>query len=366
MFKNWRRAFTPALILLILILPAVSMAQIGISVSVNLAPPELPVYEQPPIPGDGYLWTPGYWSWNQDDQDYFWVPGTWVMAPEPGLLWTPGYWAADGGAFLFHAGYWGPHVGFYGGVNYGFGYVGTGFEGGYWQGDRLFYNRSVMNVGTTNITNVYNKTVVNNVTVNHVSYNGGNGIPARPTPAETAAANERHVPPVAVQQQHVQAARSDPQLRVSANHGKPAVAATAKPGAIPGHEPGAAQHPAANGGAGNEHPAQIRPMTPAPSHAPATPGATRPETPSPHDNTPRETRPAPGPTPGIEQNHTRPAPPPATENRAPPRESRPPPPPATENRAPPRESRPPPPPATENRAPPRDTRSSPAEHRAPE
>ena len=152
MFKNWRRTFTPAFVLLILILPAVSMAQVGISVSVNLAPPELPVYEQPPIPGDGYLWTPGYWSWNQDDQDYFWVPGTWVMAPEPGLLWTPGYWAVDGGAFLFHAGYWGPHVGFYGGVPYGFGYVGVGFEGGYWQGDHLFYNRSVVNVGTTNIT----------------------------------------------------------------------------------------------------------------------------------------------------------------------------------------------------------------------
>ena len=33
------------------------------------------------------------------------------------------------------AGYWGPHVGYYGGVNYGFGYMGVGFAGGAWRGD---------------------------------------------------------------------------------------------------------------------------------------------------------------------------------------------------------------------------------------
>ena len=26
-------------------------------------PPPLPDYDQPPAPGDGYLWTPGYWAW---------------------------------------------------------------------------------------------------------------------------------------------------------------------------------------------------------------------------------------------------------------------------------------------------------------
>src|SRR5450432_845797 len=239
MLKNLRRALIPALVLLILIVPAISVAQVGISVSVNLAPPELPVYEQPPIPRDGYLWTPGYWAYGDADQGYYWVPGTWVQAPQPGFLWTPGYWGAAGAAFAWHEGYWGEHVGFYGGVNYGFGYGGSGFEGGYWRDNHLFYNRSVMNVGTTNITNVYNKTVVNNVTVNRVSYNGGNGVQARPTPAETAVQNERHVPPVAAQQQHVQAARSDPQLRASANHGKPPVAATPKPGVFPGREAGA-------------------------------------------------------------------------------------------------------------------------------
>src|ERR1022692_2154143 len=231
--RNWRHSLLPALVLLIL--PAISMAQIGIGVSVTLAPPELPVYEQPAIPDDGYLWTPGYWAWNDDDQGYFWVPGTWVMAPQPGFLWTPGYWATEGGAFMWHVGYWGQHVGFYGGVNYGFGYGGVGFEGGYWQGGHLFYNRSVVNVGTTNITNVYNKTVVNNVTVNRVSYNGGSGgVQAQPTTVELAAAHAQHVPPTAAQQQHVQAARGNPALRASANHGNPPIAATAKPGVFSG------------------------------------------------------------------------------------------------------------------------------------
>ncbi len=382
MFRNWRRALTPALVLAILMLPAISMAQIGFSVSVNVPPPELPVYEQPAIPGDGYLWTPGYWSWDQDYGDYFWVPGTWVQAPEPGLLWTPGYWGTEGGAFLFHAGYWGPHVGFYGGVNYGFGYVGEGFEGGYWQGDHLYYNRSVTNVGTTNITNVYNKTVINNTTVNRVSYNGGNGVQARPTPAQITAQNERHVPPVAAQQQHVQAARTDPQMRASANHGKPAVAATAKPGAIPGHEQGAAQHsaPATTAprpGAVNERPAAAE--HPAQSHAPSGPAAAPAHTAAPMTNersTPRESHPT--PPPPAEQNRTppretRPTPPPAAEqNRTPPRETRPTPPTASEHapvRPAPTEARPAPPMASEHapaRPAPTESHAAPPEHRAPE
>ena len=108
-------------------------------------------------------------------QDYYWVPGTWVLAPQPGYLWTPGFWGVEGAVFIWHAGYWGPHVGFYGGVNYGHGYGGEGYEGGYWQGGHMYYNRSVNNISNTHITNVYNKTVVNNVTVNRVSYNGGKG-----------------------------------------------------------------------------------------------------------------------------------------------------------------------------------------------
>jgi hypothetical protein len=191
------------------------------------------VYEQPICPGDGYLWTPGYWYWDDDAGDYYWVPGTWVLAPEVGFLWTPGWWGWGGEAFLWHEGFWGPSVGFYGGINYGFGYFGVGFSGGRWDHDHFFYNRAVMNVNVTEIHNVYNETVVVN-TVNRVSYNGHGGIEARPTPQEAAAARERHVPPAPVQTQHLQAARGNPQLRASVNHGKPPIAATARPGEFSG------------------------------------------------------------------------------------------------------------------------------------
>jgi len=73
-------------------------------------------------------------------------------------------------------------------------------------------------VNITNIHNVYNTTVINNTTVNRVSYNGGEGgINTRPTSEEETAEHERHVPPVAAQTEHIQAARSNPQLRASVN-----------------------------------------------------------------------------------------------------------------------------------------------------
>src|SRR5580692_2547220 len=215
-------------ILLALLVVAPLKAALGeVLISVNFAPPALPVYDLPDCPGDGYLWVPGYWAWDVDD-GYYWIPGYWDMAPEVGYLWTPAWWGWDGGVFVFHDGYWGPHVGFYGGINYGFGYFGVGFSGGRWDGGHFFYNRAVMNINVTDIHNVYNETVVNN-TVNRVSYNGGNGgISARPTPQEERAGQERHIPPIAAQTQHVAAARGNPQLRASANHGKPPIAATSR------------------------------------------------------------------------------------------------------------------------------------------
>ena len=213
---------------------APASAQVAIGVSVSFAPPPLPVYTQPICPGPGYIWTPGYWAYDPDG-GYYWVPGTWVLAPEPGLLWTPGYWGWGGVAFIWHPGYWGPRVGFYGGINYGFGYFGVGYQGGYWNNGRFFYNRAVNNISTTKITNVYNKTVINNVTVHRVSYNGGHGgITAGPTAAELAAANERHVAATSGQVRHAQAARSNRALFASANHGRPPIAATPKPGAFKG------------------------------------------------------------------------------------------------------------------------------------
>ena len=218
-----------------LAIPAPSQAQVAVGISVHIGPPALPVYPQPICPGPGYIWTPGYWAYGPDG--YFWVPGTWVVAPAVGLLWTPGYWGWSEGVFIWHGGYWGPHVGFYGGINYGYGYGGVGFVGGEWRGGVFAYNRSVTNVNVTEVHNTYiNNTVVNKTTVvNNVSYNGGTGgTTAQPTAGERAAERDHHVEATHEQMQHEHAASTDRAQLASVNHGRPAVAASAKAGVLRG------------------------------------------------------------------------------------------------------------------------------------
>ncbi len=265
-------------------------AQVGIGITVGFGPPALPVYVQPPCPAPGWIWTPGYWAWDPDFGDYYWVPGTWILAPEVGFLWTPGYWGWNGIGFVFYPGYWGPQVGFYGGINYGYGYFGRGYEGGRWDHGQFYYNRTVNNINVTNIHNVYN-TKVNNTTVNRVSYNGGEGgITARPTAKEEAALHEQHIGPVSAQTEHVQMARSNPELRASVNQGKPPIAATDKPssfkgsGVVAAQQAGAPYHPPANratnapGGRQEttpEAPTHAKDLQPHPPPAPSYTGNTK-------------------------------------------------------------------------------------------
>ncbi len=239
-----------------------AQAQVDLVIRVDVVPPPLPVYAQPPLPGLGYIWVPGYWAWS-DDVGYYWVPGTWIRPPEPQLLWTPGYWGWENGVYIFHGGYWGPHIGFYGGVNYGFGYGGVGYGGGYWRDGAFFYNRTVNNFGGVAIANVYEKTVVVNNAAN-VSFNGPGGMTARPTAEETAAGQEHHVAPTSEQAHHAEAASKDPSLSLANNHGHPAVAAAAHagefkgPGVVAAHpgKPVAAVAPQGHSGAniGKGHP----------------------------------------------------------------------------------------------------------------
>ena len=219
----------------IIAMSAAAFAQIGISI--RIGPPPIPVYAQPVCPSEGYLWVPGYWAYDYDYADYYWVPGTWVLAPQPGYLWTPGWWGWGGEGFIFHEGYWGPAVGFYGGIDYGFGYFGDGYVGGRWDHDRFYYNRAVTNVNVTRITNVYNTTIVHN-NVSRVSYNGGEGgLGARPTPRQEAVDRERHMGPIAAQTRQLDAARGNRELRADANHGKPPIAATDRAGEFSHAEP---------------------------------------------------------------------------------------------------------------------------------
>jgi hypothetical protein len=138
---------------------------------------------------------------------------------------------------VWQEGYWGPHVGFYGGVNYGFGYFGSGFVGGYWRNHDFYYNRAVTNVSNVSITNVYNRTVINNNSYgSRPSFNGRNGVEARPTHGDLLAAREPHRALTAPQRSLSLSARTLPASLASVNHGHPQIAATPRPGIL--HGPG--------------------------------------------------------------------------------------------------------------------------------
>lgn len=184
-----------------------TMASAAVVFSVGVAPPPIAVFDQPACPGDGYIWTPGYYQYG--DYGYYWVPGAWVLPPAPNMLWTPGYWGFEGGKYLWHAGYWGATVGFYGGINYGNGYFGSGFNGGRWEGGVFKHNTAIANVDPRNVHNTYeDRSVVKPVTAPNHAFNGKGGITAKPTREETAAASAPHQGPTPAQDSHAQDAHN--------------------------------------------------------------------------------------------------------------------------------------------------------------
>jgi hypothetical protein len=260
--------------------PTVGVAQASIGVSVGFGPPALPIYDQPPIPGYGFIWTPGFWAWDNGFGDYYWVPGAWVQPPRVGLLWTPGYWGWNNGAFIFNQGYWAPHIGFYGGINYGFGYTGDGYEGGYWRGNQLFYNRAVDNLGGARISTLYSKPVAARRGVNASFAGGPGGVQARPTSAQLLARHDQHITATAMQTRQVSVARTITANRASVNHGKPAIAATPTvgvvngPGVIPAKAAAVYHRPA------NAPPAKTAPLGPPPAHVSSAAAANHPPAPA--------------------------------------------------------------------------------------
>jgi len=155
-------------------------ANAGVFVSIGIAPPALPcMCSHAPAPlhlDSGYCptATPA-------------ISGAWcvVNPPRVGVLWTQatgirrrlyGCTAATGS-----------HVGFYGGVNYGFGYAASASSAAS-GGRSLCVQQRVANFGGVHVTNVYeNRTVIQQNTIinnNHVSYNGGAGIQAHASPGD--------------------------------------------------------------------------------------------------------------------------------------------------------------------------------------
>ncbi len=212
-------------------LAAPAQFSIGVGFTIGSPPPPIPYYAQPPAPYPNYQWTPGYWGWGS--AGYYWVPGTWVAPPTVGVLWTPGYWGYNNGYYGWNGGYWGASVGFYGGINYGYGYPGSGFYGGAWNGGRFSYNTAVTNVNRTVIHNTYNKTVVNNGNFckdcKNVSFNGGKGgTTARATQGQLDARKSGKAPTTA-QRDQARIAGQDRNQLASVNKGRPALTASNKP-----------------------------------------------------------------------------------------------------------------------------------------
>jgi len=209
-------------------LPKTANAQ-SIGISVAFGPPPIPYYVQPPDPYPGWIWSPGYWAYDPDN-GYYWVPGTWVRAPAVGLYWTPGFWDFDGLAFVWSSGYWGPEVGWYGGVDYGYGYYGNGYVGGSWRGNTFVYNIAVSNVDPARVRSVYHDPGVVDRTWNRTSYHGGrDGIQARPAAGQLAAASARRFGPTSVQFRQAQMAATNRGNFWRVNHGRPATVALARP-----------------------------------------------------------------------------------------------------------------------------------------
>src|ERR1700683_5630287 len=160
------------------------------AVSSVATPPPLPEEDQPALSEDGSLWTPGYWYWR--DQGYFWIPGAWLRPPQVGVLWTPAYWGFTGTVFVFHPGHWGSTVGFYGGVNYGYGYFGNGYTGGHWIGNSFAYNSAVNHLNPVVAHHTYAESVPNQGSRGVLSYTGG-----PPSGAGTRTVSPHQSPPQA-------------------------------------------------------------------------------------------------------------------------------------------------------------------------
>ena len=114
----------------------------------------------------------------------------------------------------------GAHIGFYGGINYGFGYAGA-LAGGRWENGQFFYNRAVNNLGAAPVTRVYNQRIaINNTTIDRVSYNSGQGeLQVKPTPEQEQVAAERRIAATPAQVTQVRTASINPEQFHSTNRG---------------------------------------------------------------------------------------------------------------------------------------------------
>jgi hypothetical protein len=71
------------------------------------APPAA-IEEVPPeqrLDGTNVAWISGYWSWDDERNDFLWISGIWRDLP-PGRQWVPGYWGKVNQGVQWTSGYW--------------------------------------------------------------------------------------------------------------------------------------------------------------------------------------------------------------------------------------------------------------------
>ena len=130
----------------------------------------------------------------------------------PGYLWTPGYWGWDDGVYCGMPAIGARDVGFYGGVNYGFGYTGDRLRRRLLGSRRFFYNRAVNHIRQR----PHHQRLQQDRRQQHHRQSRELQRRQRRHPGaarrrqELAAQREPHLQPVSAQLQHEQAARSNP------------------------------------------------------------------------------------------------------------------------------------------------------------
>jgi hypothetical protein len=83
---------------------------VSVYTEIPLAPNVVLTVENPVIavPGSGYIWIDGYWTWDYRYREYVWVQGYWALVPYAGAFWIPGYWEYYRGGYRWIDARWLP------------------------------------------------------------------------------------------------------------------------------------------------------------------------------------------------------------------------------------------------------------------
>ena len=124
---------------------------------------------------------------------------------------------------------------FYGGINYGFGYSGDGYQRGRWQKTAFLYNQAANNLGAVKVAHTYDQAIPVDNSAVQASFNGGSrGTKTQPTSEQEELAHGEHVAPTAKQQAHFEMAAKDRSLYSKLNGGEPGIAGTSHAGVLSG------------------------------------------------------------------------------------------------------------------------------------